>query len=90
MRTMVEKVARAIGISLGEGDTPWEKCGSGFKEICTDAARAAIEAMMEPTPRMISEGESAASIGIGKPADDEALPRVWNWMIQAALKEEAQ
>lgn len=39
---------------------------------------------LEPTARMISEGESAASFGIGKPVDDEALPRVWRAMLEAS------
>jgi hypothetical protein len=50
-------------------------------------AMAAIEAMREPSERMIAEGESLASIGIGKPSDDEALPRIWRGMIDAALNE---
>jgi hypothetical protein len=39
--------------------------------------------LAEPTPRMVSEGESAASVGIGKPNDDEAIPRVWRAMWAA-------
>lgn len=50
-------------------------------------ARIVLKALREPTPRMISAGESAASEGIGKPVDDEALPRIWQSMIDAALNE---
>lgn len=75
--TMVEKVARVIADNAGDG------------RDYTDVARAAIDAMREPTERMISEGESAAKVGIGKCCDDEALPRVWHWMIDAALAEKA-
>lgn len=39
---------------------------------------------IEPTRRMLDAGESAASFGIGKCADDEAMPRVWGEMIAAA------
>lgn len=79
MTTMIEKVAEAI---LREQ----QNNRSAFPDN-RDLARAAIEAMIEPTERMIAEGESAASFGIGRPADEEALPRVWKWMIEAALKE---
>jgi hypothetical protein len=48
-------------------------------------AEMAIRTMRELTPAMISEGESAASFGIGKPVDDQAIPRVWNAMLDAAL-----
>jgi hypothetical protein len=41
----------------------------------------------EPTPRMVSEGESAATVGIGKPNDDEAIPRVWRAMWAARFGE---
>lgn len=103
MTTMVERVARALtetqirtANELFKLTNPRRvrteeriiaAVESGWRLNEKDA-RAAIEAMMEPTPRMISEGESAASFGIGRPHDDEAVPRVWEWMLQAALKEE--
>ncbi|MBT1154353.1 hypothetical protein J1C56_01980 [Aminobacter anthyllidis] len=49
-------------------------------------ARIAIEEMRNPTIAMVAEGESAATFGIGKPADDVAVLRVWQWMIDEALK----
>lgn len=36
------------------------------------------------TPRMIAEGESAASYGIGKPNSEEDIPMVWERMVGAA------
>lgn len=39
---------------------------------------------VEPTTGMISAGESAASVGIGKCNDDESLPRVWRAMLAAS------
>lgn len=39
---------------------------------------------IEPDEKMRREGESAASFGIGKPHDDEAIRRVWQWMVRAA------
>lgn len=41
----------------------------------------------EPSEAMINAGESAASFGIGKPTSDDAIPRVWEWMIEASLSE---
>lgn len=34
-----------------------------------------------PTDSMRRQGESAASFGFGKPYDDEAILRVWEWML---------
>lgn len=36
---------------------------------------------------MIAEGESAASFGIGRPTSDDAIPKVWSWMLAAAPKQ---
>lgn len=66
----------------------WEEAPDRHEQ-CLNIARAAIEAMREPTDRMNSEGASAASFGIGKPTDEEAIPRVWHAMIDAALRENA-
>jgi len=59
---------------------------SDWDEWFNAIARAAIRAMREPSTAMIREGESAAPFGIGKPSDDEAIPRVWRAMINAALQ----
>lgn len=60
-------------------------CNRCVYDEATAKARRVIEAMREPTERMIVEGESAASVGIGKPTDEHALPRVWQYMIDAAI-----
>jgi hypothetical protein len=52
-------------------------------------ARAAIAAMREPTAGMIGEGESAASVYLAKPTNDEGVPHVWRAMIDAALNEKS-
>lgn len=89
---MVRRVARALCKAAGyDPDTTEDICVHGDPEShylwakYRVRARAAIEAMREPTELMISEGESACSLGIGKPCDDEALPRVWRDMVDAAL-----
>ena len=95
MSEMIERVARAIRPEAFEpitegartaGMTEFlEKCRERGVEQALKRARAAIEAMREPTEAMVASGESAASFGIGKPKDDDAIPRVWRWMIDAAL-----
>jgi hypothetical protein len=77
MSEKLDQVAKAIS----EADDSWD--GEDYRVL----ARAAIEAMREPTDRMVSEGESAASFGIGKPTSEDAIPRVWSEMIDAALKD---
>lgn len=86
MTTMVEKVARAIWESheLGEFDTA-SIVDRGFH---LNAARAAIEAMMEPTPGMLAAGEDEDTFmanGVLVERSDAAHHYVA--MIQAALKE---
>lgn len=95
MTTMIEKVARHMAAKhyanrFGKpiDDPHVTKNVKGNWQIWRADAVSAIEAMREPTPRMISEMESAASFGIGRPNDDEAVPRVWQWGIDAALNEE--
>jgi hypothetical protein len=73
MESMVERVSRAIRLSLDE---------TGYYP---DAARAAIEAMREPTPEMIEAGnipgwDDSVSVGLSE--------EIWPAMIDAALKEE--
>lgn len=92
MNMMIERVGKAIyAATSGHSESDVEELFIGkypnVDEIFGGWARAAIEAMRDPLPEMISEGESLASIGIGKPSDDEALPRVWRGVIDAALKE---
>jgi hypothetical protein len=87
MMGLREEVAKAIHES--NRIVPWEQtCQQDLAYERADAAiKAVLEALKEPTPRMISEGESAASVGIGKPADDEAITRVWREMLTAFTRE---
>lgn len=78
MNEMIERVARAICLAdtgLPEGETAdareWYRC----------AARAAIEAMREPTDAMLAEGGVAMSFA-SHPSDAN---RSWRAMIDAAL-----
>jgi len=88
---LVEEVAKAIRgnfhglVKAGLSDETWN-----------DIARAALatvaKALENVTPGMVANGESAASIGIGKPVDDEAIPRIWSAMLAASplVKEQEQ
>lgn len=74
---MIERVARAIAGKLDD-NTPWKECGQGFRETCILLARAAIEALREPTEAMLEEG----------PGEPYMEKHVWALMIDAALKEQ--
>lgn len=102
MTTMIERVARAIAGADPEqqgqiddsemGEYFWEK----YREHYLPLARAAIEAMREPTPDMISAGikrEVAWEYGERGDWDDESGPHVpshaaYQSMIDAALNEQ--
>jgi len=77
--TMIERVAQAISGVIPAGN-----------DYATDAARAAIEAMREPTDEMLCDGAEAGDHGV---LNGELHPErrsvglVWYGMIDAALKE---
>lgn len=71
MSEMVERVAAAIRESR-----PLD-CYAAYEQ----AARAAIEAMREPTEAMVGEGKAAPTYGDGV----SDIPKVWRAMIDAAL-----
>jgi len=67
-----------------------EETSQALRLAAAHAADAPVEPVawrlvpIEPDEKMRREGESAASFGIGKPHDDEAIRRVWQWMVRAA------
>lgn len=87
---MVEKVARAMWDKrrealLGLAWPPlslWEHENEALREDVRAEARAAIEAMREPSGEMIEDGWSAV---IGSLNDNEAVARIYRAMIDAAL-----
>lgn len=76
MTTMVEKVARAICLAANDGKTD-----EGFP-MYEGLARAAIEAMKDPTEAMLDAGNDADGYDV--------YVGVWLAMIVSALKEEGQ
>jgi hypothetical protein len=89
--TMIERVARAICVASGlDPDRPFSSSNYSketepqefaWHEYLPEA-RAAINAMREPTEAMEDAGNSATYIWI-----DETSADVWPRMIDAALKE---
>lgn len=80
MSEMIERVARGIFASQ-----EWPEFHPAYEvssEIFEIAARAAIEAMREPTQAMLQEGAS----GSGEDSEATALG-AWETMIDAALQE---
>ena len=84
MSEMVERVARAI---YG-GPIPWEAIDPASQKILLRDARAAIEAMREPTEAMSEVGR----IIVGPTYEAKSLLRAreadicWRAMIDAALR----
>lgn len=75
MSEMIDRVARALKDQAGEDHAlpSWAVM-----------ARAAIEAMREPTPNMISAGANACRFQSDWP--ETAVANAWPDMIEAALK----
>lgn len=84
---MIEKVAINIYDNELEGgrSCSWDDLFSSEKTQYMRQAKAAIEAMREPTEGMKIAGTLDA--GCGGP-DEEYIGQVWQAMIDAALKEE--
>lgn len=99
MSTMVEKVAKAIADAFTNGNVQLEDMPEHHRRPHMEAARAAIEAMMEPSKMMVEAGYEKINENIdfwnyesdsGYSVEDIAPSETWRAMIQAALKEEAQ
>ena len=84
MSEMVERVGEALRVKLIE----WYAGGIGFEDGGLMLARAAIEAMREPTIKMASQGlkewQFATETG-DFVTDAHDMELIWKAMIQAAL-----
>ena len=98
--TMIDRVARAIfraGFHPDDSDETVEQCWTDWKEDQKPSfarARAAIEAMREPTLEMCNAGKSqewhkrlSNGTTIPVPGFDTGPLSVWRRMIDAALSE---
>ncbi|RWF71376.1 MAG: hypothetical protein EOQ34_15630 [Mesorhizobium sp.] len=90
MTGMIERVARAIHFR-GEdgGDDAWNHCQSWLRDLAREQAKAAIEAMREPTEMMSRAGMK--SIQAWEDSDPDGILMdfrelsCWRTMIDAAL-----
>lgn len=78
---MIEKVARIIAVKSTNG-LSWDRIPDQFKNEFIEQARAAIEAMREPTKRMLEPVTNAD--GFFKLSDPK---EAYQAMIDAALEE---
>lgn len=83
MGEMVERIAKAIAIS-GNGGTWDDWYNEDQREFHRRRARAAIEAMREPTEVMVGAAVEYAALGGDIPLYN--IEYVFNDMIDAALK----
>ena len=89
--SMIERVARAIcwrATKTAASTNPLRHEGlvDQFWPNHVETARAAIEAMREPTPEMLREPDQLAVIGSCLPSASEAT-ELWQAMIDKALEE---
>lgn len=88
--TMVERVARALCLQEGEDpnqETPYHPKVTHLWQHYVPSARAAIEAMREPTREMLAVGKRSSC------ADDiyltvDEVSAIYSAMVEAALNEE--
>ncbi|MGV0879499.1 hypothetical protein V6767_20400 [Martelella sp. FLE1502] len=93
MTGMIERVARAIAGKMHEdgdygmtGNDAYERRPEEFNAL----ARAAIEAMREPTPAMCEAGETGLAANGVDDVNETDAPECWKAMITAALQEERE
>lgn len=91
MKSMIENVAEAICNEAFE-KLGAPKCYHLNKALYDDVAKAALEAMKEPTQRMIEDGSFALDPGWPHSRDasetaNEFSVKTWQAMIQAAIDE---
>ena len=98
--SMIERVARAI-CAKDPNDYEWDWLTEGGKAHFLDAARAAIEAMREPTEDMHEAAEEISvyyddfscgdgNVTLGLSGYREKFNGIWSQLIDAALKEDAR
>lgn len=73
---MIERCAIAIKEAQWGKRIPWEECDDHFKIIKREQAKAAIQAMREPTEKMITKGYAV------RPTE-----KCWRTMIDAVLND---
>jgi hypothetical protein len=92
---MIERVAKAIYERGSTHLKPWDQADDGFREFYRITARAAIEAMLEPSNEMIDRAIAAwANLYPGfegekpQPTAGDVAATIHKAMIEAALQEQ--
>ena len=88
--SMIERVAQAIAkAELEEGDTTysWHALTEEIVDCYYVLARAAIEAMREPTNQMVDD-QGGEYVNLERADDQSYQPRlIWQGMVDTALEE---
>lgn len=84
MNEMVERVARALHQHIAP-EAPWESLNPTHRDVACRVARAAIEAMREPTVAMVETGDNHTNCGGS--CSNRAGKVAWYSMIDAVLKD---
>lgn len=79
--SMLERVATALFNYDGDG-RKFSDLRTSQREYWLDTARAAIEAMREPTEEVYQAGREVA---MGKPGTLDGVKERWKYMVDAAL-----
>lgn len=89
MTDMIERVARAIYVSIAAGRSvrPWEDIPASLRAPYLADAIAALKAMREPTGEMMNLGEHCADDCYKIDHCGEGAMHIWQTMIDAALGE---
>jgi hypothetical protein len=92
MSEMIERVAKAMRADYIGSHNPnrlaWEEIDDGMRAIWRQHARAAIEAMREPTEAMVSAMIGPHYVGLDlEQATQRLQVCVWNAGIDAALSQ---
>lgn len=86
MSEMVERVARGIAGADGCDDAGWDAMMAWSLEYYRGRARAAIEAMREPTERMVASATWPMIYDSSGAGTNRSPRQAWELMIDEALK----
>ncbi|TGV74473.1 hypothetical protein EN792_058370, partial [Mesorhizobium sp. M00.F.Ca.ET.149.01.1.1] len=95
MSDMVERVARAIlsghdwttDLGVDDAVTGWEGIGADWQQAYLSMARAAIEAMREPTPEVIQAWLAFYEVRNEPKHMTKRATTIWQTLISAALSQ---
>lgn len=77
----LEEVARAIVAKRYGHYAKWDELGLSGQAVWTDVARAALQALREPSEEMLTEGDELITSSLDSSRD------VWRAMIDKAMEE---